>query len=180
MAKFFEEITPELRSFIEAQRIFFVATAAADGRINLSPKGMDTLRVLDPTHVAWLSVTGSGKETAAHLLASNRITLMLCAFEGKPLILRIYGKARAVYPGDTDWESLAKQFPDLAGTRQIFEIEVESLQTSCGMSIPHFGYQQEREELLRWAEKKGDDGVREYQQANNRKSIDGSSTGLPE
>lgn len=180
MAKFYEEITPELQVFIEAQQVFFVATAAADGRINLSPKGMDSLRVLAPDRVAWLSVTGSGNETAAHLLENDRITLMLCAFEGKPLILRIYGTARAVYPNDAEWSQLAPSFPELPGARQIFELKVESTQTSCGMGVPRLRFEEERGELNRWAEKKGEGGLRDYQQAKNSVSIDGKPTGMPD
>ncbi|MCW8826128.1 MAG: pyridoxamine 5'-phosphate oxidase family protein, partial [Gammaproteobacteria bacterium] len=132
MAQRFDEISENLQQFIEKQKIFFVATAAADGRVNLSPKGMDSLRVLDKNRVLWLNVTGSGNETAAHLLENSRMTLMFCAFEDKPLILRLYGEARAIHSGDDDWQQNLSLFAPLPGARQIYELSVDLVQTSCG------------------------------------------------
>lgn len=178
MAKFYDKLTTRLQTFIKNQKVFFVATAPEEGRINLSPKGMDSLRVVSKNRVLWLNVTGSGNETAAHLLENPRITIMMCSFEGAPNILRIYGKGRAIHPGDSDWKEVVNLFPETPGTRQIFDISVESAQTSCGMSIPFFEYKGEREELNDWAREKGSDGIQKYWQDKNRTSIDGKPTGL--
>jgi len=176
MAKLYTTLTTRLQSFIEKQKIFFVATAPEEGRINLSPKGMDSLRVLDNNRIAWLNVTGSGNETAAHILENPRITIMFCAFEGAPNILRLYGKAKAIYPGDSSWGTLESLFPKLPGTRQIFDITIESAQTSCGMSIPFYEYTGEREQLIDWANEKGEDGIKTYWKERNMVSIDGKPT----
>lgn len=178
MSKFYSEITPRLERFIANQKIFFVATAPTEGRINLSPKGMDSLRVLSPTKIAWLNVTGSGNETAAHLLENQRITIMMCSFEGAPSILRIYGKGRAIHPTDSEWNDYVELFPKTPGTRQIFDISIESLQTSCGMSIPFYEYKGERTELNEWASEQGEEGIKAYWDKKNRTSIDGKDTGL--
>lgn len=176
MAKFYDKLSPRLQKFIEAQKIFFVSTAAEDGRINLSPKGMDSFKVIDGKRVLWLNVTGSGNETAAHLLAKNRITIMFCSFEGAPNILRLYGSGKEVKPSDSNWEEVAQHFTILPGTRQIFDISIESTQTSCGMSIPFFEYKGEREELNDWANEKGKDGIKAYWTEKNQTSIDGLPT----
>lgn len=178
MAKFYPSLTPELTGFIARQHVYFTASAPADGRINLSPKGLDSFRVLDPSHAAYLDLTGSAAETAAHLRENSRITLMFCSFAGDPLILRLYGKGRAVRPQDAEWIDLVRHFPSFPGTRQIILVEIESVQTSCGFGVPLLDYQGERADLLQWSEKKGEDGVRRYQQENNRTSIDGQPTGL--
>lgn len=176
MAKFYSKLSSRLQQFIEAQKIFFVATAAEDGRINLSPKGMDSFKVIDENRVLWLNVTGSGNETAAHLLAKNRITIMFCSFEGAPNILRLYGKGKEIKPSDSEWEMVASHFTILPGTRQIFDITIESAQTSCGMAIPFFEYKGEREELNEWAAGKGEDGIKAYWTEKNQTSIDGLPT----
>lgn len=178
MAKFYDKLTKRLQTFIKKQKIFFVATAPEEGRINLSPKGMDSLRVVNENRVLWLNVTGSGNETAAHLLANPRITLMMCSFGSVPNILRIYGKGQAIHPGDADWKEVVRLFPETPGTRQIFDIKVESAQTSCGMSIPFFDYKGEREALNDWAREKGEEGIQKYWQDRNLISIDGKPTGL--
>lgn len=165
-------------AFVQAQKLFFVGTAAAGGRVNVSPKGMDTLRVLSPERVAWLNVTGSGNETAAHVRLDPRMTLMFCAFEGAPLILRLYGSARAIHPADPEWNEMFALFPPLAGARQIFEMQVDLVQTSCGMAVPFFEYEGERPSLIDWAEKQGDDGLKRYWNQKNRRSIDGFETGI--
>jgi len=139
---------------------------------------MASFRVISPNRVLWLNVTGSGNETAAHLLDNNRITLMFCAFEGAPNILRLYGKGTEIKPKDKDWEKLIKLFPITPGSRQIFDIEIESAQTSCGMSIPFYDYQGEREELNNWAKEKGNSGIEEYWKEKNQPSIDGLPTNL--
>ena len=178
MAKFYSKLTSRLQKFIKKQKIFFVATAPEEGRINLSPKGMDSLRVIDKNRILWLNVTGSGNETAAHLLYNPRITLMMCSFDGAPNFLRIYGKGKAIHPQDAEWDEYIHLFPETPGSRQIFDITVESAQTSCGMSIPYFDYKGEREELNDWARKKGDSGIQKYWQQKNLTSIDGKPTGL--
>jgi hypothetical protein len=180
MGKQLTQITPEIQAFIEKQRIFFVATAACDGLVNLSPKGMDSIRVLSPTRVIWLNVTGSGNETAAHLLQNNRITIMFCAFEGKPLILRLYGEGQAYHPYDSEWNEYITHFPAMIGARQIFDIKVNMLQTSCGMAVPFMDYNREREELNQWASKKGEEGIRKYWKERNTESLDSLTTGIME
>lgn len=178
MAKFYSSITSRLQKFIEAQKTFFVATAPTNGRINLSPKGMDSFRVINPNRVLWLNVTGSGNETAAHLLENNRITIMFCSFEGAPNILRLYGKGREIKPNDTEWTGVASLFPELPGARQIYDIEIESAQTSCGMSIPYYEYVGERNQLNDWATEKGEEGIKAYWEEKNQTSIDGFPTNI--
>jgi Pyridoxamine 5'-phosphate oxidase len=179
VAQQFTEIDDRRRRFIEAQQIFFVGTAARDGRVNVSPKGLDCLRVLSPTRVVWLNGTGSGNETAAHLLDSPRMTLMFCSFAREPLILRLYGTARALHEGDPGWAELLALFPPLTGARNLFDLEVHQVQTSCGYGVPLFDFAAQRDLMDSWATKKGPDGLRTYQQQNNRVSIDGLPTGLP-
>ena len=176
MAKLYEQISPKLQQFIEDQKIFFVATATADSKINLSPKGMDSLRVLDPNRVAWLNVTGSGNETAAHVQEHPRMTLMFTAFEDNPLILRVYGTARAIHTDDPEWQLLFPLFTPLPGARQIFDLTVDLVQTSCGMAVPLYDYVGEREQLNAWAAKKGEEGVAAYWKESNRVSLDGKPT----
>lgn len=176
MGQRYSELSDKLTTFIEAQKIFFVGTATSDGRVNVSPKGMDSLRVINKNRVVWLNVTGSGNETAAHVQENPRMTLMFCAFEGDPLILRLYGKARVVHRKDTEWQQLFSQFPPLPGARQIFDLTVDLVQTSCGMGVPFYDYASERGQLINWAEKKGQDGVKAYWKEKNQLSIDGKPT----
>jgi hypothetical protein len=174
--KLYDSITPELAEWIRAQPLFFNATAPLDsaGHINLSPRGLDSLRILDPKRVAILDLTGSGNETAAHLMENNRITIMFCAFSGEPRILRLYGEGEVILPNHADWPGLRTRFAsDLPGVRQIFRIQVNRIQTSCGYGVPLMELIGQREDLVRWANKKGDDGIRRYQVRNNRTSIDG-------
>lgn len=178
MAKFFDEIDGKIRKFIGEQKIFFTASAPASGRINLSPKGIDTFRVLDKNTVCYLDLTGSGNETAAHIGENGRLTIMMCSFSGAPLILRLYGTGEVVSQQSEKWNDLAKNFDDFVGTRQIIVLHVESLQTSCGFGIPVYEYKQERTALLDWAEKKGEDGIEKYWREKNRTSIDGLPTGI--
>ena len=179
MAKFYEELNETLTKFIEKQKIFFVATADSDGRINLSPKGYDSLRILGPTKIAWLNLTGSGNETATHLLDQNRLTLMFCAFEDPPLILRIYGSAKTIHRDEPGWSELYELFGDFVGARQIFDVTVESVQTSCGFGVPLYQFVGERAKLLDSAAKKGPSGIADYWAEKNRLSIDGKPTGMP-
>ncbi len=178
MAEQFSEITDRLRRFIEAQQMFFVATAARDGRVNLSPKGLDSLRIVNPTRVVWLNGTGSGNETAAHLLDVPRMTIMFCSFVREPLILRLYGTARAVHARDAEWGGLAALFPPLLGARNIFVVDLDLVQTSCGYGVPRFDFAGQRNLMDAWATKKGEDGLLAYQQEKNLVSIDGFPTGL--
>jgi hypothetical protein len=180
MAKQYDHINSRIKKFIEAQKMFFVATASENSRINLSPKGMDTFRVLDEKRVIWLNLTGSGNETAAHLEADGRITMMMCAFEGAPMILRIYGKGSVIHPKHEKWSELIGLFPDLGGKRQIIDVEVEMVMTSCGMSIPLYDFKGERRELDDWAKGKGEDGIKDYWKEKNEKSIDGLPTRIEE
>jgi len=183
MSKFFPGIEPALREFIERQHIFFTASAAAGSRINLSPKGSDCLRVIGPNEVAYLDQTGSGNEAAAHLRADGRLTIMFCSFEGPPMILRLYGRGRSLPRGSEPYEALlATSFggEEPPGARQIVMLDVESVQTSCGYSVPLYGYKAERPTLKNWASRKGDDGIKEYWRAKNVASIDGLPTGMLE
>jgi hypothetical protein len=150
MSDFTETLTEDHIAMISRQSVFFVATAAADARINLSPKGYDAFRVLAPGRVAWLDLGGSGNETNAHLLADGRITIMMCNFQQPALILRIYGKGRPVLPADPDWTGLAAHFTLLPGTRQIFDIAVDSVQTSCGWGVPVMAMEAERATLVKY------------------------------
>jgi len=180
MAKRYDALSEQHIGFIAKQKIFFVGTATADSRINVSPKGMDSFRVLGPNRIAWLNVTGSGNETAAHVQQSPRMTIMFCAFEGDPLILRLYGKARAIHQGDTEWDELYALFRPLPGARQIFDVAVDLIQDSCGFAVPFFDYQGEREKLIEWAEKKGEDGIRQYWMDRNQQSLDDIPTHIIE
>lgn len=174
MAKVLDCITPELKAFIEAQPVFFVASAplAAEGHVNLSPKGLDCLRVLSPSRVAYLDLTGSGNETSAHLHENGRITFMFCAFTGAPRILRLYGTGEVVLPDTPGWAGLAGLFPEYPGTRQIIVAEISRVQTSCGFAVPLMDYDRQRDTLPRWAEAKGDD-LPAYRRQKNAMSIDG-------
>lgn len=176
MGKQTDHISKRIEKFINNQKIFFVATAAPEGRINLSPKGMDTFRVLNEKRAIWLNLTGSGNETAAHLAQNNRITVMFCAFEGPPMILRLYAKGTVIHPKHALWDELIDLFPDLGGKRQIIDLEIETVQTSCGMSIPFYDFVSERKELDDWAKGKGQEGVETYWKEKNTKSIDGFPT----
>jgi hypothetical protein len=172
VAKFFDRIDDAQRDFIARQPLFFVATAAAGGRVNLSPKGMDCFRVLGPNQIAWLDVAGSGNETHAHLVADGRITIMFCAFESPALILRLYGRGRPVLPQDAGWAALAGHFTLLPGTRQIFDVAVESVQTSCGWGVPHMTFDHERETLRKYHA--GHDSAERFAKyAVRTRSIDG-------
>lgn len=178
MGKQFDEILPDVQAFIQKQHLFFIATAMSTGKVNLSPKGMDSLRIINPKRVMWLNVTGSGNETATHLQENNRITVMFCAFEGKPLILRLYGKGKVYHQRDAEWEEYISFFPKLSGARQLIDIEIDMVQTSCGMAVPFMDFNREREELKHWAEKQGEEGIKAYWDKKNTVSLDGHNTGI--
>ena len=179
MAEFFPALTDDHRAFIARQPLFFVATAADGARINLSPKGMDSFRVLDDRRVAYLDVGGSGNETNAHLLADGRITVMFCAFDNPALILRLYGGGRPVLPQDEGWARLAARFTLLPGTRQIFEIAVDEVQTSCGWGVPHMRLERERETLRKFGAKFTPEQLLGVFQHANARSIDGLPARVP-
>lgn len=181
MGKSYEALSGADCTFIAQQPLFFCATAVPEGRVNMSPKGLDALRVLGPDRIVWLNLTGSGNETAAHILQNPRMTLMFCAFAGAANILRVYGLAKMVQPDDEGWEELAGNFPDYPAQRQIFDLKIELVQNSCGMGIPHFSFEAPRaeEELLPYFDKLGPERTRAYQQKKNTKSLDGFDTGLP-
>ncbi len=180
MAKVFDFITEELQNFITNQHIFFVGSAplSATGHVNLSPKGLECFRILSAHQVAYLDLTGSGNEVSAHLQENRRITLMFCAFEEPPCILRLYGQGYTILPNSPDWETLYCLFPQIPGTRQIIVADIERVQTSCGLGVPLYEYQGQRQSLVNWASKKGEQGIQEYQQQKNIVSIDGLSTPL--
>jgi len=177
MSQFYDSITQELKDFIAVQKIFFVATAPRVGRINLSPKGMDTFRVLNERRALYLDLVGSGNETAAHLLDDGRITVMFCSFDERARIARVYGRGRSIQRGDEKWDEYLAMFPPEPGVRQIMEIDVESAMTSCGYGVPYDGAV-ERDTLRKYWQKKGDDAVVPYQQKHNVQSIDGLPTGI--
>lgn len=179
MATQFPALTDRHTTFIAKQQMYFVATAARDGRVNVSPKGLDSLRVVGPNQVVWLNGTGSGNETGAHLLDSPRMTLMFCSFKREPLILRLYGEARVVHAGDDEWPELLALFPPMRGSRNVFVLDVDLVQTSCGYGVPRFELTGQRDLMDGWAAKKGETAVAAYHQQKNRLSIDGFPTGLP-
>ncbi|MBX3491487.1 MAG: pyridoxamine 5'-phosphate oxidase family protein [Parvibaculum sp.] len=181
MAKQFPSLAPEHRGFIERQHIFFTASATRDSRINLSPKGLDGFRVTGDNEVCYLDHTGSGNEAAAHLKADGRLTIMFCAFDGPPMILRLYGRGRVARKGTAEYARYLESFfegREPAGARQIVVMDVELVQTSCGFGVPLYDYKEERPSLIRWAEAKGDEGIAGYWQEKNRVSIDGLPTGV--
>lgn len=175
MGKVVDGITPELRRWIERQHVFFVATAPAGdgGHVNLSPKGHDTFRVLDERTVAYLDLTGSGVETIAHVRENGRITLLFCAFEGPPRIVRIHGRGTVTTAGEDGFDALAAGFPDLPGRRAVVTVACERVSTSCGYAVPLYEYVGERDTLVRWAERRGEDGIERYWGEKNAASVDG-------
>ena len=178
MAKQFTALEPEHKEFIESQQIYFVGSAGAEGFVNVSPKGMDSLRILGPQQLIWLNLTGSGNETAAHVLENGRMTVMFCSFDKQPLILRVYGKAEVIYPNHEKWDELNKHFPDYTGARQIFDLTIELVQTSCGFAVPFYEFKGERDTLKKWADNRGKEGVKNYWAENNTLSMDGKTTGI--
>jgi hypothetical protein len=172
MGKVFDGIDEKLAMWIGAQRMFFVATAPREGgHVNLSPKGLDSFEILGPKSVAYLDVVGSGAETIAHLRENGRITLMFCAFEGLPRIVRLYGRGEVMEPGDADFEALAARFPQYPSTRSVIRVALTRIADSCGYGVPLYQYEGERSQIADWAERKGPEGLRVYQL--ERKSLDG-------
>lgn len=180
MGKFFDTINDSHRAFILKQKLFFTASAplTANGHVNLSPKGIDSFRVLSENRVAYMDIVGSGNETSAHILENGRLTIMFCAFEGPPNILRLYGNGYTVLPGDREWQDLASHFSIQLATRQIIVSDVHQVQTSCGFSVPYYEYKGERDHAQKWAENKGAEGLQSYKEEKNRISMDGLPTSL--
>ena len=178
MSAFYDALTPEIIKFVEAQPMFFTATAPAAGRINLSPKGMDTFRVLDEHTVAWLDLTGSGNETATHIRENGRITLMFCGFGAEARIVRLYGTGQVIRPHHAEFEALRRRFPDYPGVRQIMQVTIASAMTSCGYGVPRMELVKERETLAAYWAKRGDDAASRYWREHNVHSIDGLESGI--
>ena len=180
MANFFNHLEKPHIEFIQRQKMFFTATAPRSGRVNVSPKGMDTFRILNENRVAYLDLTGSGNETAAHIADNGRITIMFCSYDTEPMILRLYGRGTVITPKHILWQDYLQDFQPINGMRQIIAMNIDSVQTSCGFAVPLYSYEGERDTLLRWAQKKGGDGLHKYWQDRNQTSIDGLPTKLLE
>mgnify|MGYP001186668813 FL=1 len=182
MAKRYEKLSDDLIAFIEQQKIYFVGTAANDGTINISPKGFDSLRVLNPNRIVWLNITGSGNETATHLQQNDRMTIMFCAFDGTPKILRLYGKAQAVHPRDPQWDELSALFDPHPTARQYVDFAIKMAQTSCGFGVPFYDYKEQRDNMDKWIAAKTESGVgiENYWRERNSASLDGLPTNILE
>jgi hypothetical protein len=174
----FESLEDEHRAFIEAQYLYFVGTAGAEGFVNVSPKGMDSFRIIDESTVAWLNLTGSGNETAAHVLENGRMTVMFCSFDKQPLIMRLYGQAAAIHSRDKRWEELLALFPANPGARQIFVLDLDLVQTSCGYAVPYYKLKGERPTLSKWADNHGASSIKDYWAEKNTKSLNNKDTGI--
>jgi len=178
MAERFSKLDDSLRAFIARQHMYFVGTAGAESYVNVSPKGMDSFRVIDDTTVAWLNLTGSGNETAAHVLENGRMTVMFCSFDKQPLIMRLYGHATAIHPRDASWADLRALFPNYTGARQVFVLALELVQTSCGYAVPYYKLKGERPTLTKWADNRGEVGIQDYWAEKNTKSLNEKDTGI--
>jgi len=175
MGKVFESIRPELATWIRRQHLFFVGTAplAAEGHVNLSPKGLDTFRILDPMTVAYLDLTGSGAETIAHLRENGRIVFMFCAFEGPPKIVRLHGRGEVIAPDSPEYSGMVADMPVFPGARSVIRAHISRVSDSCGYAVPRYSYQADRDGLQRWADNKGKEDILAYQAQKNARSIDG-------
>ncbi|KAA3611382.1 MAG: pyridoxamine 5'-phosphate oxidase family protein [Calditrichaeota bacterium] len=176
---FYSQLDESHFQFIKQQKMFFVASAPESGRINLSPKGIDTFRCLDQNSAIYLDFTGSGNETCAHILENGRLTFMFCSFDKRPNILRLYGTGSMIYPGDGAWDDLYSKFEDYAGVRQIIKMQIESVQTSCGFGVPLYEFIAERQTLEKSSQHKGEAGLVKYRFEKNRQSIDGKLIDTP-
>lgn len=180
MATIYDKLDDKMMDFIKEQNMFFVSTAPKDGRINLSPKGLDSLRILSESQVAYVNLAGSGNETSAHLLEDNRMTMMFCSFSRKTNIMRLYGTAREIIPEDDEFADLAKKLPDIIAIRQIYILTIEGIQLSCGYGVPIMDHIGDRETLEKYWLNKGPEGLEKYKQDKNLTTIDGLRTRLPE
>ncbi|TSB47467.1 pyridoxamine 5'-phosphate oxidase family protein [Alkalicoccobacillus porphyridii] len=178
MAKTYESILPAHEAFITRQRVFFVGSAplSEEGNVNISPKGYDSFRILSTNEVAYLDLTGSGNETSAHITENGRMTIMFMAFEGAPMILRLYGRAEVILPNTSEWHELAPHFDMLPGARQIIRAKIDTVKTSCGFSIPFYTYEGERDTLVQWTNNKSDEEIKAYRKKKNTHSMDGILT----
>ncbi|WP_439594278.1 pyridoxamine 5'-phosphate oxidase family protein [Microbacterium sp.] len=175
MGKVFESIDEGLAAWLAEQHVFFVATAplSSDGHINVSPRGTDSLSVLDDHTVAWLDLTGSGAETIAHLTENGRICLMFCSFDARPRIVRLHGRGRVVLPGDELFARVESEHPGHVGARAVIVVDVTRVADACGWGVPIMEFVEERDVMRPWAEKKGPEGIARYQAQKNARSIDG-------
>jgi len=180
MATQYPSLNENIEKFIQQQKIFFIATATEDSFINLSPKGMDSLKIMDKNRVIWLNSTGSTNESAAHIQRDSRMTMMFCSFEKDPLIVKLIGNAEVIHKKDARWEELSKELPDIPGARQIFDLKIEIVLTVCGMAVPYFEYQGEREDLNDYWKKQGDEGLEAYWKKKNQTSLNSYDTGIVE
>lgn len=180
MGKQYTELSSKHIDFIAQQKLFFVGTAAAEGKVNISPKGGDSFRVLNANQVVWHNLTGSGNETSAHIQLLPRMTIMFCAFEGAPLILRLYGSAKVIHQADPEWQQYITLFPESVASRQLYLLDIDMVQTSCGMSVPFFAYEDDRQQLAAWSEKQGKEGIEAYWLKKNQTSLDGFETNILE
>lgn len=178
MARFDTRLNERLREFLLRQHIFFTASAPDQGRINLSPKGLDSFRILDDQTVGYLDLTGSENETAAHIAENGRVTMMFCSFQDKPLIVRLYGRGEVVRPRDASFEELRQRFPTYPGQRQIILLHIDSIMSTCGFAVPYFEYRGERDNLIEFACNMGEEKMDQYRREKNQQSIDGQPTHL--
>jgi hypothetical protein len=180
MAQRYDKLNDEQQAFIKQQQLFFVGTAASEGRINVSPKGGDTLRLLSANQLVWLNLTGSGNETSAHLQQCSRMTMMFCSFTAKPLILRLYGEANIIHPRDAAWQKHSELFPNYINSRQFIEFNFDLVQTSCGFGVPFYEHIGDRENMDKWVASKGEQGIKDYWKQKNQISLDGLPTNIVE
>jgi len=180
MAVKFKSINKAHKEFMEKQKMFVIGSAGADGFINVSPKGMDSFKIIDENTVVWMNHTGSGNETSAHIQENGRMTIMFNSFDKTPLILKLYGKAIVIHDADERWEEMSSYFVEYIGARQFFEMKIELVLTSCGFGVPQYKYIGERNKLQKWAEKKGRDGMKAYWAEKNVESLDGVKTNVIE
>ncbi len=176
MAVKFDNLNQKHIDFINEQHMFFVGSAGCEGFVNVSPKGMDTFKVLDKNRVVWLNHTGSGNETSAHVMENGRMTIMWCSFDKKPLILKLFGSAKVIHPRDSEWDEMCGYFDRFVGTRQFFELNISLVLTSCGYGVPYYEYKGERDTLIKWADNKGAEGIKKYWEDENQVSLDGKET----
>ncbi|HIP29235.1 MAG TPA: pyridoxamine 5'-phosphate oxidase family protein [Sulfurospirillum arcachonense] len=180
MAVKFKSINKAHKEFIEKQKMFVIGSAGAEGFINISPKGMDSFKIVDENTVVWMNHTGSGNETSAHVQENGRMTIMFNSFDKAPMILKLYGSATVVHDADEHWEEMSTYFPEYVGARQFFEMKVELVLTSCGFGVPQYKYIGERNTLKKWAEKKGRKGMKSYWSEKNVETLDGMPTNVME
>lgn len=175
MGKVYETITPHLKTFIGKQKMFFVSTAplSADGSVNISPKGLDSLRVLDDTTVAYIDLTGSGAETIAHLKENQRITFLFCAFDGPPKLVRLYGKGEVFERDTPEFDELKTLFPEYLSARSIIKVKLNRVADACGYTVPLYEFKEDRDTMIKWVDNKGEKALVEYRALKNKKSIDG-------